>query len=79
MIQHDLDTRGGVLFEGVRLRKTKDGADLLPGDTYVAERNSGPKLLTVREINHIQGWIIPQENAYVFDIYECVGVEIADD
>lgn len=50
------------------------GRELQPGDIYVAERNTGPKLLTVKAINP-GGWIVPQEWGYTFDTHECVKVE----
>jgi len=50
--------------------------DILPGDTYIAERNSGLKLLTCRENNHEQGWIVPVESAYVYDTVECIRIEL---
>lgn len=79
MIQDTLRQDGTVLFEGVRLKMTKEGTELEPGDTYVAERNQGPRLLTVRENNRTRGWVMPVENAYPYDTHECVGVEIVDD
>lgn len=78
-IQHDLRIFGKVLFEGVWLCMTKEGIDLEPGDTYVAERNQGPRLLTVLENNREDGWITSKEGAYPYDTWECVGVEILDD
>jgi len=35
-------------FEGVPIQMV--GEELQPGDTYIGERNVGPKLLTVKEI-----------------------------
>jgi hypothetical protein len=81
-----------VEFEGVYLRMIEgkeNGGLLEEGDTYIAERNSGPKLLTVKKIvdrdyaeKHglaFSGWVEPVETAYSFDFYECVGVEIIID
>jgi hypothetical protein len=72
-----------VAFEGakVRLLPGKETGDLLePGDFYLAERNSGPQLLTVKRVRETDaewaGWVIPVELAYFFDFVECVGVEI---
>jgi hypothetical protein len=43
------------------------------GDTYIAERNTGPKLLTALELG--EGCIHPKEfPAYSFDTYECAKV-----
>lgn len=64
------------------------GSDLEKGDRYFAERNSGPRLLTVDYIvdqayadSHglqFSGWVSPVEIAYSFDFHECVGVEVLD-
>lgn len=78
-----------VELEGVKLKMIpgkEDGSTLEPGDRYFAERNSGPKLLTVDYIvdreyaqEHglsYSGWVVPTELAYSYDFHECVGVEI---
>lgn len=78
-----------VEFEGAKLRMIpgkENGAALEPGDSYIAERNSGPKLLTVSYVvDHdyaqrfglkFSGWVVPTEVMYSFDFHECVGVEI---
>jgi len=46
-----------------------------PGDDYVGARNT-VNLLTVVRIE--RGWVVPREDAYLFDIDECVKVEIVD-
>lgn len=46
-----------------------------PGDTYLAEKNTGPKLLTAKGI-HPRGYIIPEEFAYPYDTCDCVRVHI---
>ena len=61
-----------VSIEDLQLRMTE--GEIKPGDVYVAERNTGPKLLTAREIGI--GCIHPYDaNSYSFDIWECVKVE----
>ena len=78
-----------VELEGVKLKMIpgkETGATLEPGDTYLAERNSGPKLLTVNYIVDedyahrwglkFSGWVVPTGLSYSFDFHECVGVEI---
>lgn len=88
-ILHRLREGEEVEFEGVKLRMTpgkETGATLEPGDSYIAERNSGPKLLTVAYVvdrDYAQrfglkfsGWVVPTEVQYSFDFYECVGVEV---
>lgn len=62
----------GVLYEGVS-DKT-NGKCLVPGDIYIAERNSGPKVLTFKRWDP-RGWVEPvEEGEYFFDTWECVGV-----
>jgi len=47
--------------------------ELAVGDLYVAKRNTGPHLLTVREIR--DGYVVPEEQAYSYELWECVPVE----
>jgi hypothetical protein len=44
-----------------------------PGDLYLAERNTGPQLLTCKYV-HPRNWIVPIENAYSYDTWECVKI-----
>lgn len=61
-----------VDLEGIRVRM--DRGELGPGDLYVAERNTGPKLLTVRKIDP-RGWIEARDSdAYSYNWGECVKV-----
>lgn len=50
-----------------------------PGDTYLAERNTGPKLLTcLSVVNNNFGepsYIVPKEFAYCYNAWHCVKVE----
>lgn len=62
-----------VEVEGMRFRKV-EGA-IGPGDMYIAERNTGPKLLWARTIEN--GAVFPTTNDYPFDLHECVKVEEA--
>lgn len=48
--------------------------DIQPGDFYIAERNTGPRLLTCAKNVDPRGWIQAVENAYPFDTGECVKV-----
>lgn len=49
-------------------------AEIKPGDSYIAERNTGPKLLTCGYI-HPKHWVSPVEQyAYCFDTWECAKV-----
>lgn len=77
LIQNQLRDNGTVEFEGVTLRYLGDSNTLQPGDTYVAERNMGPKLLTVREIK--MSAVFPVESAYPYDMWECVKVELVEE
>lgn len=67
-------------FEGMPFRAhlrdegVSYGEHFKPGDTYLAERNQGVRLLTVREV-HPGGYIIPVEPAYPYDAWECVKIE----
>lgn len=65
-----------VEIEGIRFRK--DEGPIKPGDLYIAERNTGPKLLTCERVNDEGGWIQPTTTDYSFDIHECVKVCEAD-
>ena len=65
-------------FEGIMLKRAE--GEIKQGDLYIAERNTGPKLLTAREIvmaacgccvSHIHPVDFP---AYSFDGGECVKV-----
>ena len=46
------------------------------GDMYLAERNSGPKLLICDRVIYTElgdpDYIVPTEIAYCFDVRECV-------
>ena len=62
-------------FEGVNLKKSS--GLLEKGDTYITERNTGPKLLTVKEIK--DNIVIPEEwPEYCYNLDECVKVEFVD-
>ena len=70
-------------FEGVPL--VTDEGELLVGDTYIAERNTGPHLLTVQRFvmvppkyGEIVDFVIPKESAYCFDGQECVKVKMVE-
>jgi hypothetical protein len=79
MIQEELRRDGEVEFEGVKLRMVGEARGMKPGDTYVAERNQGPRLLTVLEMDLENGWVLNTEGAYPYDLHECVQVEIVDE
>jgi hypothetical protein len=59
-------------FEGIRLKK--DDGEIGPGDLYVAERNTGLRFLTCRDVNTELGCIHPTTPDYPFNIGECVKV-----
>jgi len=64
---------GEVLNLGGILVKIDEG-DLKDGDLYVAERNTGPHLLTARFVDHTRGCVFPTTIDYPFDLYECIKV-----
>ena len=67
-----------IEIEGVQVRMVE--GEILPGDWYVGERNAGPKLLTafVLAKDPPDIYIIPRENAYAYDIGECVKVTLTE-
>jgi hypothetical protein len=74
---------GQVLdLEGLRFRMAVDeqGVEkpIQAGDLYIAERNTGPQLLTalkvVQEQSLCGGYIIPTTSNYPYDLPECVKV-----
>lgn len=48
--------------------------DIKPGDSYIAMRNTGLRLLTCKEVR--SGFVVPTEPEYPYDLWECVKVEI---
>jgi hypothetical protein len=74
---------GQVLdLEGLRFRMDVDDSGkektIQAGDLYIAERNTGPQLLTalkvVQEESCAGGFVIPTTNNYPYDVSECVKV-----
>lgn len=75
---------GKVLdLDGLRLRMDVDEKgqekEIQPGDLYVAERNTGPQLLTAEKIvDPVDFWggkfVIPTTMNYPYDLHECVKV-----
>jgi hypothetical protein len=57
-------------FEGCTIVLDDEPSPFEPGDLYLAGRNTGPHLLTVRQEDD-RGWVVPVENVYCFDTYEC--------
>ena len=76
LAQHILRKGGTVEIEGVSFVMDGTG-EVQIGDAYIAERNSGPKLLIAKELDH-RGWIVPTEIGYCFDDWECVKVKIVE-
>ena len=64
-----------VDIEGVSFRAVE--GEIEPGDVYIAERNGPPVPLTCRYVNEQERWIVPAEMAYLYDIRECIKVELA--
>ncbi len=72
--------RNGEVIEIEGLRLMKDDTPLEVGDLYIAERNTGPKFLTAREIvmtsdGQYIDFIAPTTPDYAFDGHECVKVK----
>ena len=65
-----LRSGGTIDLEGIKLKAVM--GDMGPGDLYVAERNTGPVLLTVKEIKN--DIVFPTCDGYAFDRHECVKV-----
>lgn len=86
---HALRKGATVEIEGVPF--VADEGPILKGDWYIAERNTGPKLLTAHSFQSYLGngestevpssegssWIISEERAYPYDTHECVKVREA--
>jgi hypothetical protein len=75
--------RGEVVdLEGLRFRMDVDdhGVErpVQAGDLYIAERNTGPKLLTADRINEELHCVHPTTLDYPFDTIECVKVVEAE-
>ena len=72
--------RAGEVIELNGLRLKMDEGKLEEGDLYVAERNTEPQLLTVKEIVHPENlvlnapWVVPTTFAYSYDLGESVKV-----
>lgn len=79
-----------VEIEGLFFVIDGDG-EVRPGDTYIAERNVGPQLLTCAKVQDYEWrmeslgitcnapWIVPVEKAYCYDVGECVRVKMLED
>ena len=50
------------------------GGDIESGDLYIAERNTGPHLLTCKYRDVERGYIVPTTLAYLYNTCECVKV-----
>ena len=45
------------------------------GDTYLAQRNMGPKLLTCKKVDTENGWVVSTEELeYPYNISNCVKI-----
>lgn len=71
---------GGIKFK-MDVDENGKEREIRKGDLYIAERNTGPKLLTAAEVikpgegpNGYGNWIMPTCTAYSYDIPECVKV-----
>lgn len=64
-------------IEGVPFKVTGRGTDIQPEDSYIAERNTGLKLLTCRRNDLLEGWVVAKEPEYSYDTGECIRIELA--
>lgn len=62
-------------FEGVKFTILSP-KPIEVGDTYLAARNTGPHLLTAKVVDVKNGWVHSEENAYSFNIGECIPIEL---
>ncbi len=60
-------------LKGIRLKM--DNGLIKIGDLYIAERNTGPKLLIAKKIDEETGYIIPTTIDYLYGMQECVKVK----
>lgn len=58
----------------VKINCDISGDKLVAGDIYAAKRNTGWELLTCKEVDLINGWIVPCELAYLYNLFECFKV-----
>ena len=71
-----LTSQGWIEFEGAVLVWTPYRT-LQPGDTYLAAKNNGLRLLTVNRVNHRPHTVIPMEqNKYHYDLNDCYRVRL---
>lgn len=67
---------------GILLQKDGEGCwgdeDLQPGDLYIAENNTGPKLLTVKRVDRESGVVFPTTMDYSFNLRSCVKVKAVE-
>ncbi|MDB5162988.1 MAG: hypothetical protein JWN28_595 [Candidatus Saccharibacteria bacterium] len=74
-VLHRLRNGETVEIENTGIFVKQIPGELQPDDDYVGARNT-VNLLSVDRIE--QGWVVPREAGYSFDLGECVKVEIVD-
>lgn len=88
IIEHAKTRQEPVWQWGQRIRNSKEvrefarnldlflkwGEPIRPGQMYLAQRNTGVKLLECKDLSD-KAFVIPAENEYSFDFNECVLVE----
>ncbi len=77
MVINDQNNLEDIEVEGVVVT-VNSGAEIKPGDFYIARRNNPWQLLTCSEVHLEQGFIVAQEIAYPFDICNCKKVVAID-
>jgi hypothetical protein len=66
--------RDGHVIDFEDLILTPSNDDIEAGDCYIAQRNTGAHLFTAKFVDSENGWIVPQENGYSFDLHETIKV-----
>ena len=66
-------------IEGVPFHFLGYGDSIETGDTYIAERNQGMRLLTCKKNDVEMRCIFPVEMAYAYDTVECFKIELMID
>lgn len=61
-------------FEGMPFKVLGPGSVIRPGMNYLAQRNTGVKLLTCSSLG--DNCIHPMEVGYSYDTHECVAIEL---
>lgn len=64
-------------FEGIPFKRIE--REVQDGDTYLVVGNLETKLLTAEKVDHENGWVVPVEVGYPFNINRCHPIELLID